>query len=65
MDRTQYRREIGPVSSGYDMADIQLTISHKSIEESQINESDYEPDAWIAVECVVNNWIRCSRYEAS
>lgn len=58
MDSAQYRRQMtGNMPTGeYKPGDMELTISHKSIEESQINESDYEPDAWIAIVEELKRW---------
>lgn len=50
----QIRRMLGPVPPTKDGE----PPKPRYVIETKLNESDYDPDAWVALESVVDRWIR-------
>lgn len=55
----EIRRQLGGMPTGdNDLAEYEFRILHREPAEDRPNESDYDPDAWVALEGVVGRWIR-------
>lgn len=54
----EIRRQLGGMPTGQnDLAEYEFRIQHKEPTETGLSESDYDPDAWVAMDGVVAEWV--------